>query len=434
MYTEPFSPKQLQFLKEANAKYNLAHGSVRSGKTVCTLFKFLQAIHACPGESIVIFGYSQGSIYNNVISLLYNSPELGVFRPFCTWSSKGILKFGNRDVFCIGAGDEGALGKIQGMTIDLSYGDEMTLYPDNVIDMIQTRHSRPHSKLFAAMNPKQPAHKMKQWIDRADDDHLYYALHFTLDDNPYLEQSYKDDLKNSLTGLFYKRNYLGLWCMAEGAIYDFFDTSLHVVSRPPKCAEYYIAAVDYGTHAPFACVLIGINTGRRDQTGRKWWVEKEYYWDSVKQGRQKLNSELADDVEKFIEPYGVRMIYVDPSAAAFKLELRRRGIHVVDANNDVAYGIITVGTEMYKGNLTICSECTNLIKEIEGYVWDTKKAEKGDDEPLKGSGIYDHACDALRYGIASHKVSLFDEEAHYRKQRKDRTPDEWGPYNGQYGK
>lgn len=406
MTFEPLlSPKQIQFIEEADAKYNLAHGAVRTGKTVCTTFKFLQQVFESPGESIAIFGYSMGSVYTNVIAPLYNSDELKIFRPLCNWSSKGILTFGLKTIVCIGAGDEGALGKIQGITLDLCYCDEMTLYPEVVIDMIQTRLSRPHSKLYAAMNPKAPSHKCKQWIDRAETDPKYYALHFVLDDNIFLEESYKEDMRRSSSGLFYKRNILGIWCLAEGAVYDFFDPKLHVAARPPKAAEYWIAAIDYGTRAPFCCLLIGVNTGRFDQTGRKWWVEKEYYWNPAVTNKQKTNSEFADDVQKFIADYAVKAIYVDPSSASFKLELQRRGVHCVDANNDVDYGIQQVASEMYKGNLVICSECTNLIKEIESYVWDAKKAEKGEDEPMKGSGIMDHACDALRYGIATHKVS-----------------------------
>ena len=407
--SDPFSPKQLEFIYHANAKYNLAHGSVRSGKTVCTLFKFLQEVYACEGETIAIFGYSLASIYQNVISLIFNDPSLNYFSSFCHWSSKGTLKFGLKTIICIGAGDEGAMGKIQGMTLDLCLCDEMTLYPEVVIDMIQTRLSKPWSKLYAAMNPKHPSHKCKQWIDKCDKDPQYYSLHFSISDNPYLEQGYIDDLRTSLSGLFYKRNYLGIWCLAEGAIYDFFDVKLHVVNRPPKAAEYWIAAIDYGTRNPFCCLIIGVNTGRFDQTGRKLWVEKEYYWNPAVTYRQKTNSEFADDVQNFIEPYALKGIYVDPSAASFKLELQRRGIHCIDANNDVAYGIQQVSSEMHKGSLVICSECTNLIQEMEAYVWDSKKAEKGEDEPLKASGVFDHACDALRYAIASHRVSKGDD-------------------------
>ena len=135
------------------------------------------------------------------------------------------------------------------------------------------------------------------------------------------------------------------------------------------------------------------------------WVEKEYYWDPKKTGRQKVNSEFADDVLAFLEPYGVKQVYIDPSAEAFQLELRRRGLHTVHANNDVENGIQKMTSEMKKGSLMVCSECTNLIREIEGYVWDPKAADRGYDEPLKKD---DHGVDALRYIINSHKVSVYE--------------------------
>jgi hypothetical protein len=85
----------------------------------------------------------------------------------------------------------------------LAYCDEITLYPDSIIDMIQTRLSQPHSKLFASCNPSYPTHKIKQWIDFAQDkDSEYYELQFMLDHNPYLEESYKQMIKNSLSSLF----------------------------------------------------------------------------------------------------------------------------------------------------------------------------------------------------------------------------------------
>lgn len=405
MSKNPFSPKQVEFILNSKSKFNLAHGSVRSGKTVCTLFRFIQAVHDCPGESIYITGYSLGTIYQNVICLLLNSEELQVFTPFCSWSrGNKELTIGQKTIRCIGAGDEGALGMIQGLTMDLVYGDEITLYPDNVIDMIKTRLSRPHSQLFASMNPKQPTHKVKEWIDWAEaGDKNYYSLHFTLDDNPYVAESYKQDLKKSLSGLFYKRNYLGLWCLADGAIFDFFDTNLHVNKRGCN-AEYFIAGIDVGSVNPTACTLCAVNTGRTTQTGPKIWVIKEYYWNPAKTGRQKTNSELAIDIENFLRDYPVKQLYIDPSAAAFKLELRRRGIPCCDADNDVLEGIRTMTSLMQKGVLSVSPECPNLIQEIESYVWDTRKAKLGEDAPLKTN---DHAVDALRYACFTHKISTY---------------------------
>lgn len=412
--TNPLSPKQLEFVVNSTRHWNLAHGSVRSGKTVGTLFRFMQAVNDCPDSQIWMVGHSSDTIYQNAIRLLLESEQLAVFRPFCVWyAGKRQLKFKDKTISTLGAKDEGAIGGFQGKTFSLVYCDEMTLYPESIIDMIDTRLSNPHSMGFASMNPSHPNHKIKKWIDKAEEgDKNYYALHFTLDDNPYVNEEYKQRIRNSLSGLFYKRNYLGLWCLAEGAIFDFFDHKIHVVSRPPAAAEYWVAGIDYGSVNAFACVLVGVSTGRYTQTGKRMWVEKEFYWDPKVQSRQKTNSEFADCVQEFLEPYAVKNIYIDPSAEAFQLELRRRGMHVVHANNDVENGIQMMTSEMKKGNLYVCDECKNTIREIEGYVWDPKAADKGYDQPLKKD---DHAVDALRYVMASHKVAKYEPYAHDSK-------------------
>lgn len=383
--------RQIEFIVNSTRKWNLAHGSVRSGKTVGTLFRFMEAVEDCPDSQIWMVGHSSDTIFQNAIRLLLESDQLAIFKPFCSWlSGKRQLKFKDKTINTLGAKDEGAIGSFQGKTFSLVYCDEITLYPETIIDMIDTRLSNPHSMGFASMNPSHPNHKVKKWIDMAEaGDPNYYSLHFTLDDNPFVDNGYKQRIRNSLSGLFYKRNYLGLWCLAEGAIFDFFDRKIHVVDRPPTAAEYWVAGIDYGTINAFSCSLIGVSSGKYTQTGRKMWVEKEYYWDSKKKGRQKTNSEYADDMVEFLEPYGVRHIYCDPSAASFKLELKKRGLHVLDGNNDVNFGIQVMSDEMKKGNFFICSECTNTIREFEGYVWDSRASSRGYDEPIKKD---DHAC------------------------------------------
>jgi PBSX family phage terminase large subunit len=408
--TEHFSKKQLQFIIESTSQWNLAHGSVRSGKTVGTLFRFLQACNDCPDSQIFMVGHTSETIYQNAIRLILESPQFSIFKRFCSWATgKRQLTYKDKVIQTLGAKDEGAIGQFQGKTMSLVYCDEMTLYPESIIDMIDTRLSNPHSMGFASMNPAHPTHKIKQWIDKAEaGDKNYYSLHFTLDDNPYVSEDYKQRIRDSLSGLFYKRNYLGLWCLAEGAIFDFFDPKIHVVDRPPAAAEYWIAAIDVGQIHPFCCLLIGISTGRYGG-GKKMWVEKEYFWDSKAKGRQKTYSEFGDDIERFLEPYAVRNIYIDPSAEAFHHELRKRNLHVVHANNDVLNGIAYTASEMAKGNLYICSECKNTIRQIEGYVWDSKAAARGRDEPVK---VEDDTVDCLRYGIYTHRVSKPSEHVH----------------------
>ena len=351
-----------------------------------------------------MIGRTQADLYHNCIRLITEAEEgspLFLFKPMCAWSpGKHELKFGLKTISCLGAKDEGALGGIQGKTFDLCYCNEMTLYPESVIQMIISRLSMPHSKLYADMNPVAPSHMIKErMIDAAEKgDPSFYSLHFKVDDNTFLTEEYKNDLRKTSTGLFYRRNYLGEWCLAEGAIFEFFDRKLHIVNIPPRAADFYIAGIDYGASNAFACVLIGYHSGESTQEGPCMWVEKEYYWDPKVMNRQKTNSEYARDLMVFWDQYPIKSVYIDPSAASFKAELQRLGIHCIDADNDVKNGILVMTNLVSEGTLTVCNNCTNLIREIETYSWDSKKAKIGEDAPIK---VNDHAIDATRYGIKS---------------------------------
>lgn len=440
---EVLSKKQVEFITHSTKKINLAHGAVRCGKTLGTLFRCMQAVDECPDSQIWFIGHTSSTIYDNAISLIinpqpYGKPDpLSIFRPYCNWlKGNRQLLYKDKTINTVGAKDAGAIGAIQGKTMSICYCDEMTLYPDNVINMISTRISLPHSLLIATMNPSSPSHILKTWIDKAESgDQNYYALKFLLDDNPFVEESYKLRLKNSLSGVFYKRNYLGEWCLAEGSIFDFFDRSIYVIKKPQRTADYWIVGIDYGTNNAFAAVLVGVSTGQYVQEGATWWVEDEYYWDSKATLYQKTSSEFAEDIKQWLQPYDVRSIYLDPSAATFRVDLQRKGMHPVNANNDVHEGIMRMISEMKSGRLLVLDKCKNLIREMEGYVWDPKKAERGEDEPLKKN---DHALDALRYAVNSHKIpkvptaqERMEQQAQYYQQQRQimngaRSPRELG--------
>lgn len=50
-----------------------------------------------------------------------------------------------------------------------------------------------------------------------------------MDDNLSLSEEIKARYRSLYTGVFFKRYILGLWAMAEGIIYDMFDTARHVI-------------------------------------------------------------------------------------------------------------------------------------------------------------------------------------------------------------
>lgn len=339
-----------------------------------------------------MLGNTLQDVYHNCVEIILTADKshpLHIFRPFCTWHKSGQLDFFEKHINILGARDERALGKIQGKTMDLCYCNEMTLFPESVLNMIPSRLSMAHSKLYADMNPSHPEHKCKKMIDLArEGNEGYYELMFKIEDNlKFLSQDFIDNQKKLMSGLFFRRFYLGEWCLAEGAIFDFFERDIHVDKRMKPC-DFWIAGIDYGASNAFACVIIGIKQKKFANDTAYAQVQAEYYYNG-KGMRTKTNSEYANDLEKLFLKYPVRSCYLDPSAASFKAELQKKGIPVRDTDNDVLSGITLMTDLVASGEVSIHESCSNLIREIQGYCWDDKAAKRGEDKPLK---INDHTC------------------------------------------
>ncbi len=387
------SPKQKLFLRESQARINIAEGAVRSGKSFVILLRFMEELERGPEGEYIVTGKSLETCERNVVTPLQNLTG----HKIAYNQGKRYFTLFDKKVYVIGANDERASAKIKGATFAGALVDEITELPESYFEMLFSRLTLAGSKLFGGTNPDSPYHWLKaNYIDRfVDDPRFFKRFKFDLDDNPSLDPQIKEDLRKKYQGLWYKRFILGEWVLAEGAVYDFFDTSLHVVNNPPTYAKQYFLGIDYGTSNSFAAVLLGYNDDHKPSL----WAEKEYYWDSKAKGYQKTDGEYAIDLQRAFEGYPIRLMYLDPSAASFQTELRRYKLPIKHANNDVVDGIRCVGNLISSGNLVICKACTTLVKEIEGYVWDEKAVRRGEDKPLK---TRDHAIDALRYVVFSH--------------------------------
>ncbi len=376
----PLSQKQVDSFIDSNRRLNIWEGSVRSGKSFISVLKFAKAIREAPAGQAMIVGVSRDALQRNVLFELCSL--LGF--PIPTPKASQMEIYG-RIVHLVGANDERAQRRIQGSTLSLAYVDEITLIPQGFFKMLLSRLSVPGAQLFGTTNPDSPFHWLKaEFLDNKNLDMAVFK--FRIDDNPSLDQEYINNIKREYQGLWYKRYIDGEWVLAEGTVYDFFDEEIHVIDVPPGPAEYYVVGVDYGTVNPTAFVLVGYNK-------RYWpnvWVEKEYFYDSRKMNRQKTDSDYSDDMKAFIAGYNVRSIYIDPSAASFKLEMMKAGITgIADANNDVINGIRTVSSLFSNGTLKIVVGCRNVIREMQTYRWNETAGRRGKDEPLKE---FDHSC------------------------------------------
>lgn len=386
-----FSPKQLDAYLNSNQRINMWEGSVRSGKSFSALWRFIKEIRQGPEGEYIICGKSERTVLHNIIQPLQHMTH-GIIR-----YNRGLgeFKLFDKKVYVVGANDERAEGKIRGSTFSGALVDEISIIPESFFRMLLSRLSVPSAKLFGTTNPDSPYHWLKtDFIDNVEIANKS-IFKFKLEDNPSLTQSFINDLKKEYKGLWYKRFIEGNWVLAEGAIYDFFDQTMHTVDRSPSYAKYWVLGVDYGTTNAFAAVLIGFN----DDVHPSIWVEKEYYWNSKLMGYQKSDLEYANDIQREFGGYPLKLIYLDPSAASFEVELKRHRKPVKQANNEVLDGIRFTASLFTGGDLVINKACTNLIKEIESYVWDEKSVKMGVDKPVKQR---DHALDAMRYALYTH--------------------------------
>ena len=284
----PLSKKAQDALTNSDHRINMFVGAVRASKTFISVIRWINFIttEVQDGQLLCVCGKSVATIERNIIAEIIKI----VGRENVKYSrNKGeLIVLGKMHMVC-GVNDEAAKDKIHGATLMGALCDEAALYPKSFIDMLLTRFSYKGAKTFWTMNPENSGHYMKtEFIDREDEINLgedgtigkrIKVFTFTIDDNLSLDDEYKQSLKNSLRGVYYDRLVKGLWCSADGLVFDMFrdrdiiDTSTesktygeimeysHVVDVNQLLIDarrtrfrHYIIGIDYGTSN--ACTFV----------------------------------------------------------------------------------------------------------------------------------------------------------------------------------
>jgi Phage terminase large subunit len=197
--SEIFNPKQKRsfrrFIQKAFKRINFFEGSVSSGKTYITLILWSLWVMSRPPQSVhLMFGRTITSLERNCLLLL--TELFGEENVQYSVSSKRMRLFG-RLVWLEGADNERARAKIQGLTIDSVYGDELPLVPETFFNMVLSRMRILGSKGFFTGNPDDPTNYVKKnWIDRIEEDDLDMMVeHYHICDNSmFLPEGYIENL------------------------------------------------------------------------------------------------------------------------------------------------------------------------------------------------------------------------------------------------
>ena len=388
------SPKQIEFVQNANHRWNFKGGATRSGKTYLD-YRWMIPLRireriGRDGLSVIL-GVTKSTIERNVLEPMrsvYGDNLVGAI------SSDNTVRLFGEKCYALGAERVTQVSKIRGASIKYCYGDEVADWSQEVFELLKSRLDKEYSCFDGTFNPQGPSHWLKSFLDSDAD---IYSQTYTLDDNPFNPASFVENLKREYAGtVFYGRYILGQWTQAQGMIYPMYLDAL--VKPFAVGASEYVISVDYGTQNAFAALLWA-------KTPEAWYLTTEFRYSGRDEGRPKTDDDYVRDIEAFAGKHipehrreSVEII-IDPSAASFIAAIKRSRFRfkVRKADNDVLDGIRDAAVCLQRGSIRIFDTCRETIKEFDGYAWDAKQ----EDKPVK---VNDHMMDALRYFVRTKRL------------------------------
>ena len=259
-----FSKMQKDYFMNATHRWNIKSGATRSGKTYMDYFVIPKRIRSMAGKEglTVLLGNTKGTLQRNIIEPL--QALWGVNFVSDIRSDNTAIMFGEK-VHCLGADKISQVDRLRGSSVKYCYGDEVVTWHPDVFTMLKSRLDKDYSRFDGTCNPDNPNHWFKKFLDSDAD---IYCQKYTLDDNPFLADAVKENIKKEYFGtVFYDRYVLGEWVTAEGLIYKLLadQTEQYMIDRDdlPKLRSVSVGEDFGGNKSGHAIVSSAIGTDGR---------------------------------------------------------------------------------------------------------------------------------------------------------------------------
>lgn len=437
-------PKQSIFI--ASEKQFCGYGGgVGNGKSMSGIIKVYQHCMDQPGAFFLIGRKHATDLRNSTLK-----DFLQMMRGYGKWSEQAkTFKFPNGSEIVFSHLDE--LGSLTNMNLSGFWIDQAEEVPEEAFDYLVGRCRRQkgltggmitHRPKIITFNPNGHDWIWRRFHEQLDADGLplgniddyELVMATTLENRANLPEDY---LKSILANPeeWKKRFVEGSFDTKSGRIFDDWNPSVHVVDDFEIPHEWpRFRTIDHGQTNPTACLWIAIDFNEN------LWVYREYY---------KPKASVSQHVRNILDrsynmgPHGPepeRYLYtvIDPSTHIqnrekdghrFSVadEYADAGIPTVNGQNAVEAGIARVHKylhinpnrphptkinhlgEVVMGapRLYVFKSCNWLIKELPEYQWKPLKYSQigmanNPEAPVKN---FDHAVDALRYGVMSRPVA-----------------------------
>lgn len=371
-------------------RWNISTGATRSGKTYLDYYKIPHRIRTAGDDGLILLlGNTQGTLERNILEPM---------RSIWTEALVGNIVRGDNTVnlfgrkcYALGADKITQVHKLQGVGLGYAYGDEITTWNPDVFQMLKSRLDKPGACFDGTCNPEGPNHWFKAFLDSDAD---VYIMPFRLDDNPFLDKTFVDNLKAEYTGtVYYDRWIEGRWKAAEGLIYRQVadNPSDYIIARKDiKTPDFITIGGDVGGNRALSTfVATGFFDGFKtavalldhDIKGKKGDIDSE-----------RFNVEFQGFTERLMAAYPnvpIRYTFIDNEAQyilnGLANHVKRNGIPTKVAGAAkirIKDRIICANTLLNTGRMFISDDCTLLLEGLQNALWDPKAAAKGEDKRL----------------------------------------------------
>ena len=262
-------------------------------------------------------------------------------------------------------------------------------------------------QIFGDCNPSFPKHflapDVSDEITRFDFTHRDNPEYFDRDRQEFTEKGDREIAKlKRMTGMRYKRGYLGEWCSAEGAVYEMYDPKTHDVDIK-KSSEFgadtsWYLSIDYGFTNPTSVGLWASENG-------EYTLFKEIYQTGL------TIDDLLTKMDKMLSANridSVANVFCDHDAEHNE-RLGRAGYGVTLAIKDILPGIDVVKKHLENGTIRfnknslieadpeLVGKPQRVTDEFGVYAYpppDQHKGTERDEYPIDKNN---HGCDMTRY-------------------------------------
>lgn len=286
--------------------------------------------------------------------------------------------------------------RLRGANLDWVWIDEAAMIAEEAWDILLGRVLDSKGRIWISTTPAGKGNwtYYKFFQKTLEPDSEYGAIKARTVDNKRLDPRDIEALRSVYADQFAAQELDAEFTSFSGLVYNKFDPSLHTMPLEKVLEKTkggtWVAAVDWGFNDPFVFLWLCLSDG-------VWYVVDEYYV------RGKTIQEHVPTLKA--NPLTERLLRVwgDPSRPENRIELGRTlGRIIYSAKNEIEPGIQCVASLIQNNRMVVANSCRETLNEFSKYSWLAPKDRNSKDHP---ADIFNHAMDAIRYGVYSEQRS-----------------------------